>query len=84
MHILDPIFMCIVDVLIRMHILDVLLLLLATLVIAPLSWEFQPQVNDAAGSVVVPKKTTFVWAPLGPLWASLGPLWAPQGPCGLP
>ena len=49
--------MHILDVLIRMHILDVLLLLLATTVIAPLFWEFQPQSNNAAGSVVVPKTT---------------------------
>ena len=40
-----------------MHILDVLLLLLATTVIAPLFWEFQPQSNNTAGSVVVPKTT---------------------------
>ena len=57
MHILDVILMHILDVLIRMHILDVLLLLLATTVIAPLFWEFQPQSNNAAGSVVVPKTT---------------------------
>ena len=57
MHILDGILMHILDVLIRMHILDVLLLLLATTVIAPLFWEFQPQSNNAAGSVVVPKTT---------------------------
>ena len=49
--------MHILDVLIRMHILDVLLLLLATTVIALLFWEFQPQSNNAAGSVVVPKTT---------------------------
>ena len=34
-----------------------LLLLLATTVIAPLCWEFEPQSNNAAGNVVVPKIT---------------------------
>ena len=38
-----------------MHIPDVLMLLLATTVIAPLFWEVQPQSNNAAGSIVVPK-----------------------------
>ena len=58
MHILDVILMHRFDVLIRMHVLDgLLLLLLATTVIAPLFWEFQPQSNNAAGSVVVPKTT---------------------------
>ena len=47
----------IIYVLIRMRILDVLLLLLATTVIAPLSWEFQPRSNKAAGGVVVPDAT---------------------------
>ena len=41
MHISDGILMHTLDVLIRMHILDVLLLLLATTVIAPLFWELQ-------------------------------------------
>ena len=57
MHILDVILMHILDVLIRMHILNVLLLLPATKVIALLFWEFQPQSNNAAGSVVVSKTT---------------------------
>ena len=57
MHILDVILMHILDVLIRMHMLDVLLLLLATTVMAPLFWEFQPQSNNAAGIVVVPRTT---------------------------
>ena len=57
MHILDVILMRILDVLIRMQILDVLLLLMATTLIAQLFWEFQPQGNNAAGSVVVPKTT---------------------------
>ena len=44
------------DVLVRTHMLDVLLLLLlATTVTAPLFWKFQPQSNNAAGSVVAPK-----------------------------
>ena len=52
MHVLDVILMHISDVLIRMHILDVLLLLLlATTVIAPLFCGVQPQSNN----VVVPK-----------------------------
>ena len=50
--------MHIFNVIMRMHILDVLLLLLLpTMVIAPLFWECQPQSNNAAGSVVVPKTT---------------------------
>ena len=50
--------MHILDVLIRMHILDVLLLLLlAKTVTAPLFGDFQPQSNNDAGSVVVPKAT---------------------------
>ena len=58
MHILDGILMHMLDVLIRMHILDVLLLLLlATTVIAPMFWECQPQTNESAGSVVVSKTT---------------------------
>ena len=52
--------MHILDVRIRMHILDVLLLLRATTVIAPLFGEFQPQINNAAGSDAVPK-TTALW-----------------------
>ena len=36
------------EILIRMHILDVLLLLMATTVIAPLFGEFQQQSNNAA------------------------------------
>ena len=52
MHILNVILMHMLDVLIHMHILDVLLLLLlATTVIAPLFGEFQPQSNNGAGSV---------------------------------
>ena len=60
MNILDVIFMHILYVLIRMHTLDVsllLLLMLATTVIAPLFSEFQPQSNNAAGSVVGPQTT---------------------------
>ena len=57
MHILDVILMHISDVLIRIHILDVLLLLLATTVTAPLFSEFQAQNNNAAGSVFVRKTT---------------------------
>ena len=57
-RILDVILMHILDVLIRMHVLDVLLLLLlATMVSAPLFCELQSQSNNAAGSVVVPKTT---------------------------
>ena len=59
MQILDEILMHIIYVLMRMHISDVLLLLpllLATTVIAPLVWEFQPQSNNAAGSVVLAEK----------------------------
>ena len=40
-----------------MHISDVVLLLLATAVIAQLFWEFQPQSDNAAGSVVLPETT---------------------------
>ena len=58
MRILHVILMHTLHVLIRMHILDVLLLLLlATIVIAPLLWKFQPHSNNAAGTVVVPKTT---------------------------
>ena len=69
MHILHVILIHILDVLIPMHILDVLLLLLlllllwllllllATTLIAPLLWDSQPQSNNAAGSVVVPETT---------------------------
>ena len=39
-----------INVFARMHILDLLLLL-----IAPLFWEFQPQSNNAASSVAVPE-----------------------------
>ena len=50
---------CNIDAYIRflicMHILGVLLLLLATTMIALLFREFQPQSNNAAGSFVVPK-----------------------------
>ena len=55
MHELDVISMHILDVLIRIHILDVSLLPLATTVIALLLSEFHPQSNNAADSVVVPK-----------------------------
>ena len=48
--------MHILDALICMHVLNVLLLLLETKENAPLFWEFQPQSNKAAGSVV-PKTT---------------------------
>ena len=47
MHPLDVILMRILHVLIRMHILDVLLLLLATTVIAPLLWELHVCNNGA-------------------------------------
>ena len=57
MHILDVILMHILDVRIRMQISNVLLLLLATTVLAPLFWGFQPQSNNVFGSVVVPKTT---------------------------
>ena len=49
--------MHILDVLTRIHLLDVLMLLLATTMIAPLFCEFQPLSNNAAGSVAVPKTT---------------------------
>ena len=52
-HKLDVILMYnILDVLLPMHVLDFLPLLLATTVIAPMFGEFQPQSNNAAGSVV--------------------------------
>ena len=57
MHMLHEILVHVLDVLIRMHMLDVLLLLLATAVTAPLFLEFQPQSNNAAGSVAVSKTT---------------------------
>ena len=47
--------MHILDVFIRIHILNVLLLLMATAVTASLFGEFQLQSNNAAGSVVVPE-----------------------------
>ena len=42
---------------IYIYILDVLLLLQAATLIAPLFWEFQPQSNAAAGTVPVSKTT---------------------------
>ena len=57
MHILNVILMHILDVRIRIHILDVLLLVLATMAVASLFGEFQPQSNNSAGSVFVPKTT---------------------------
>ena len=69
MHILHGISMHVLDVLICMHILDVLLLLLATMVIAPLFGEFQPQSNNVAGSVAVPE--TSVLSPTRVLHTSM-------------
>ena len=61
MHTLEVILMHTLDSLIRMHILDaLLLLLLATTVIATLFGEFQTQSNNAAGSVVVTKTMVLI------------------------
>ena len=50
-HIVNVMLMHILDVLIRMHILHVLLLLLATTVIASLLWELQRRNNGAQAQV---------------------------------